>query len=143
MNRVVSFFAEGVAAPEGSHRYVGYRGGRPVVAHDNPRLAGWRAIVARAANDAARSAGWAPQYDGPVTVQAHFYLPRPKRPRFPDHAATKPDLDKLARAVGDALAAPGGILLEDSRIVTWVLTKRWAHADQKPGVHVIVTALDD
>ena len=135
MNRVVSFFAEGVAAPEGSHRYVGYRGGRPV--------AGWRTIVARAANDAARSAGWAPQYDGPVTVQAHFYLPRPKRPRFPDHAATKPDLDKLARAVGDALAAPGGILLEDSRIVTWVLTKRWASDGQPPGVHVAVTAIDD
>ncbi len=143
MNRVVSFFAEGVAAPEGSHRYVGYRGGRPVVAHDNPRLAGWRTIVARAANDAARAAGWAPQYDGPVAVQAHFYLPRPKRPRFPDHAATKPDLDKLARAVGDALAAPGGILLEDSRIVTWVLTKRWASDGQPPGVHVAVTAIDD
>lgn len=143
MNRVVSFFAEGVAAPEGSHRYVGYRGGRPVVAHDNPRLAGWRTIVARAAADAARSAGWAPQYDGPVAVQAHFYLPRPKRPRFPDHAATKPDLDKLARAVGDALAAPGGILLEDSRIVTWVLTKRWASDGQPPGVHVAVTAIDD
>lgn len=143
MNRVVSFFAEGVAAPEGSHRYVGYRGGRPVVAHDNPRLAGWRTIVARAANDAARAAGWASQYDGPVAVQAHFYLPRPKRPRFPDHAATKPDLDKLARAVGDALAAPGGILLEDSRIVTWVLTKRWASDGQPPGVHVAVTALDD
>lgn len=143
MNRVVSFFAEGVAAPEGSHRYVGYRGGRPVVAHDNPRLAGWRTIVARAANDAARAAGWAPQYDGPVAVQAHFYLPRPKRPRFPDHAATKPDLDKLARAVGDALAAPGGILLEDSRIVTWVLTKRWASDGQTPGVHVAVTAIDD
>lgn len=143
MNRVVSFFAEGVAAPEGSHRYVGYRGGRPVVAHDNPRLAGWRTIVARAANDAARSAGWAPQYDGPVAVQAHFYLPHPKRPRFPDRAATKPDLDKLARAVGDALAAPGGILLEDSRIVTWVLTKRWASDGQPPGVHVAVTAIDD
>lgn len=143
MKRVVSFFAEGVAAPEGSHRYVGYRGGRPVVAHDNPRLAGWRTIVARAANDAARAAGWEPQYDGPVAVQAHFYLPRPNRPKFPDHAATKPDLDKLARAVGDALAAPGGILLEDSRIVTWVLTKRWASDGQPPGVHVAVTAIDD
>lgn len=143
MNRVVSFFAEGVAAPEGSHRYVGYRFGRPVVAHDNPRLAGWRTIVARAAADAARAAGWAPQYDGPVAVEARFYLPRPKRPRFPDYAATKPDLDKLARAVGDALAAPGGILLEDSRIVTWVLTKRWASDGQPPGVHVAVTAIDD
>ena len=139
----VRFFTPGVPAPEGSHKYVGHRGGRPVVAHDNPRLAWWRTIVARAANDAARAAGWDAPHDGPVAVEARFYLPRPKRPRFPDHAATKPDLDKLARAVGDALAAPGGPLAEDSRIVTWVLTKWWASDGQPPGVHVIVTALDD
>lgn len=42
-----------------------------------------------------------------------------------------------------ALAAPGGVLSEDSRIVTWVLAKRWASDSQPPGVHVIVTALDD
>lgn len=142
MNRAVRFFTEGIPAPEGSHKYVGYRGGRPVVAHDNPRLAGWRTIVARDAKAAALAVGWTQQHDGPVAVEAQFYLPRPKRPRFPDHAATKPDLDKLARAVGDALAAPGGVLAEDSRIVTWALTKQWAFDGQPPGVHVIVTALD-
>ena len=139
----VIFFTAGIPTPEGSHKYVGHRGGRPVVAHDNPRLAAWRTLVARDARNAARAAGWDAPHDGPVAVQAHFYLPRPKRPHFADHAATKPDLDKLARAVGDALAAHGGPLAEDSRIVTWVLTKRWASDGQPPGVHVSVTALDD
>lgn len=139
----VRFFTPGVPAPEGSHKYVGHRGGRPVVAHDNPRLSAWRTLVARDARNAAHAAGWDAPHDGPVAVEARFYLPRPKRPRFADHAATKPDLDKLARAVGDALAAPGGPLAEDSRIVTWVLTKWWASDGQPPGVHVIVTALDD
>lgn len=139
----VRFFTEGVPATEGSHRYVGYRGGRPVVAHDNPRLTAWRILVARDARNAAHTAGWDTPHDGPVAVEASFYLPRPKRPKFADHAATKPDLDKLARAVGDALAAPGGPLTEDSRIVTWALTKQWATDGQPPGVHINVTALDD
>lgn len=142
MNQV-RFFTEGIPAPEGSHKYVGHRGGRPVVAHDNPRLAAWRTLVARDARNAAHTAGWDKPHDGPVTVEAHFYLPRPKRPRFANHAAIKPDLDKLARAVGDALAAPGGPLAEDSRIVTWVLTKHWASDSQPPGVHITVTALND
>lgn len=139
----VRFFTAGDPAPEGSHKYVGHRGGRPIVAHDNPRLAAWRTLVARDAKNAAHTARWDTPHDGPVTVEAIFYLPRPKRPLFPNHAATKPDLDKLARAVGDALAAPGGPLTEDSRIVTWILTKQWATDSQTPGVHVIVTALSD
>lgn len=139
----VRFFTAGIPAPEGSHKYIGHRGGKPVVAHDNLRLAGWRTLVARDARTAAHTARWDTPHDGPVAVEAHFYLPRPKRPKFHDHAATKPDLDKLARAVGDALAAPDGILSEDSRIVTWVLTKHWASDGQPPGVHVIVTALNN
>lgn len=139
----VRFFTAGIPAPEGSHKYVGHRGGRPIVAHDNPRLDTWRTLVTRDARTTARTTGWHTLHDGPVAVEAHFYLPRPKRPKFPDHAATKPDLDKLARAIGDALAAPDGPLSEDSRIVTWVLTKHWASASQPPGVHIIMTALND
>lgn len=138
----IRFFTAGVPATEGSHRYIGYRGGRPVVTHDNPRLASWRTLVARDAREAAREAGWKPSYDGPVTVEARFYLPRPRRPKFPDHAATKPDLDKLARAVGDALAGVGGPLAEDSRIVAWTLTKSWAVDSQPPGCEVTVTPID-
>lgn len=140
--KLVKFFTAGIPAPEGSHKYVGHRGGRPIVAHDNTRLAAWRTHVARDARSAASTARWS-THDGPVTVEAHFYLPRPKRPKFTDHAATKPDLDKLARAVGDALAAPGGPLSEDSRIVTWILTKRWATNSQPPGAHITITAIDN
>ena len=142
MNRTLSFFTKGDPIPEGSHKYVGYRNGKPTIVHDNLRLAGWRMIVARDAKNAADAAGWAPKHDGPVTVEARFYMPRPKRPRFPNHAATKPDLDKLIRAIGDALADYNGVLAEDSRIVTWTTSKEYATDDQKPGVHITVTALD-
>lgn len=139
----VRFFTAGNPAPEGSHKYVGHRGGRPIIAHDNQLLTAWRTLVARNARNAAHTTGWDTPHDGPVAIEAHFYLPRPKHPKFPDHAATKPDLDKLARAIGDALAAPGSPLSEDSRIVTWILTKHWASDSQPPGVHVTVTALND
>lgn len=142
MNNTFSFFTKGDPIPEGSHKYVGYRNGKPTIVHDNLRLAGWRMIVARDAKNAATAAGWTPQHDGPVTVEARFYMPRPKRPKFPDHPATKPDLDKLIRAVGDALADYNGVLAEDSRIVTWITSKEWASDDQEPGVHITVTALD-
>lgn len=139
----IKFFTTGIPTPEGSHKYVGHRGGRPIIAHDNPRLAAWRTLVTRDAKNAAHTTRWDTPHDGPVAVEAHFYLPRPKHPKFANHAATKPDLDKLARAVGDALAAPGSPLSEDSRIVTWVLTKQWTPDDQPPGVHITVTALND
>lgn len=141
MNHSISFFTEGDPIPEGSHKYVGYRNGKPTIVHDNLRLAGWRMIIERDARNAAHAAGWDPQHDGPVTVEAHFYLPRPKRPKFPNYPATKPDLDKLIRAVGDALAGHNGVLSEDSRIVTWITTKEFAD-DKEPGVHITVTALD-
>lgn len=142
MNRTVSFFTKGDPIPEGSHKYVGYRNGKPVIVHDNLMLAGWRLRVARDAKNAARAAGWDAPYDGPVSVEARFYMPRPKRPKFPNHAATKPDLDKLIRAVGDALAAHDSVLTEDSRIVTWITSKEWAADNQETGVHITVTALD-
>lgn len=142
MNRTVSFFTSGDPIPEGSHKYVGYRNGKPTIVHDNLMLAGWRMRVSRDAKNAAQAAGWEPQHNGPVTVEAHFYMPRPKRPKFKGHAATKPDLDKLIRAIGDALADHNGVLAEDSRIVTWITTKEYSSSDQAPGVHITVTALD-
>lgn len=61
--------------------------------------------------------------DCPVSIKVSFVLPRPKRPRF-FLPAVKPDLDKLQRAIGDALS--GGnppIIKDDSRIVKWAVSK--------------------
>lgn len=47
-----------------------------------------------------------------------FYLPRPKStPKSVEYPATKPDLDKLVRAVFDCLKR-GELIFEDSRFVT-------------------------
>lgn len=98
-----------------------------------PELIAWRTKVLQVALLHARQAGWKLPLDEPVIVGAVFYLPRPKRPRF-NVPATKPDLDKLQRAIGDALApkSGGGILTEDSRIVAWESPqKKYAQSGQE------------
>ncbi|QPK80799.1 RusA family crossover junction endodeoxyribonuclease [Schaalia sp. ZJ405] len=127
MSGQIQFFVPGVPVPEGSTKYVGKtRSGKPRITHDNPRLNGWRHKICDIAVLAAGKEGWSFPLDEPVIVIADFYLPRPKNPKFKDQAATKPDLDKLQRAVGDALACKGGVLAEDSRIIGWYSSKRWA-----------------
>jgi crossover junction endodeoxyribonuclease RusA len=85
---------------------------------------------------------------GPVEVQAIFYFPRPqshhRSDRFdrplkvtaPSWRIQMPDLDKLQRALGDALS--GVVLRDDSQIVRWEAEKRWG---EKPGVEVRVRQL--
>ena len=139
-----SFFVPGEPITEGSTRAFA-SGQRVVVTHDRGReLDLWRLKVAHAAQAAAQDAGWEPRYDGPVAVTAAFFLPRPKsaKKRLVPHV--KPDLDKLIRAVGDALAPykQPGVLKDDSRIVTWRATKDYDDA-YKSGALIYVSRVDE
>lgn len=141
-----TFFVPGEPITEGSTRAFA-SGQRVVVTHDRgPELAAWRIKVRRAAEAAAQAAYWEPRYDGPVEVWAEFRLPRPKSaPKSRKHAQMKPDLDKLQRAVGDALAPykRPGVLRDDSRIVAWSAVKRYADDAHPVGVMVRISkALD-
>lgn len=141
-----SFFVPGEPITEGSTRAFA-SGQRVVVTHDRgPELAAWRIKVAHAAEAAAEAAYWEPRYDGPVEVWAEFRLPRPKSaPKSRKHAQTKPDLDKLQRAIGDALAPykRPGVLRDDSRIVAWSAVKRYADDAHPVGVMVRVSKAQD
>ena len=94
--------------------------------------------------------GWGrPPLDGPVEVQATFCFARPKshygtgrnsstlKPGAADAHTQPPDLDKLARLVGDALVE-GGVVSDDSVIVSWVLSKVWVERGQVEGTRVLV-----
>lgn len=141
-----SFFVPGEPITEGSTRAFA-SGQRVVVTHDRgPELTAWRIKVAHAAEAAAEAAYWEPRHDGPVEVWAEFRLPRPKSaPKSRKHAQTKPDLDKLQRAIGDALAPykRPGVLRDDSRIVAWSAVKRYADDAHPVGVMVRVSKAQD
>lgn len=139
-----SFFVPGEPITEGSTKAF-TSGQRVVVTHDRgPELAAWRTRVKRAAQDAAREAGWEPRYDGPVAVTAVFLLPRPRSAKGRLLPYVKPDLDKLIRAIGDALAPykQDGVLKDDSRITVWRTAKEYAD-DYKPGAFIIVAPIDE
>jgi len=78
--------------------------------------------------------------DEPLRVEIGFYLPKPasasKRVLFP---IRKPDSDKLARCVLDALTK-GGLIADDARIVDLIISKRFA-CEKGPHARIIVSSL--
>ena len=74
-------------------------------------------------------------HEGPVSVELCFYLPRGKTVRraLP---AVKPDLDKLVRAVLDALT--GYCYKDDGQAVGVLASKQYA-VDEDPGVHITLS----
>lgn len=76
--------------------------------------------------------------DGPLVMEATFYLLRPKsKPKKVKYPDTKPDLDNLVKSVKDALE--GIIYTNDSRIVEEVVRKRY---DDPPRVEITVRQAD-
>ena len=137
---MLDFFVEGTPVPQGS-KNVYVRGGRAVLVDANPRLKSWRAAVRAAAEEAIAGEGWE-TLDEPCRVYLGFTMPRPQRPRW-DVPAVKPDLDKLTRAVLDALT-DAGVWRDDSRVVGLEVTKRYALGEgATPGVWVAVMGLSE
>lgn len=152
--RELEFRVPGVPLPQGSHKIVPIKGtGKSRLVNDNPALDVWRQLAATAAGNARRRQGWA-LLDGPATVELLFYMPRPKshwrtgrnagilREGAPLYPTVKPDLDKLARAVFDALSA-GGVWRDDSRAVGLSCWKQYADGGKLPGVDVVVRSLEE
>lgn len=125
----VVFTVEGLPVPQGS-KTIAKAGGKAWLRDSNAaRLKPWRARVAAAA-DVGHT------FDVPVFVAAVFFLPRPKTVRrlLP---SVKPDLDKLFRALGDGMT-DGGLLADDSLIVSQWVHKRYESASNPAGVRVLV-----
>lgn len=137
---MLDFFTAGAPVPQGSkNAYV--RGGRAVLVDANPRLKAWRAAVRSAAEAAIAEVGWE-TLDEPCRVYLGFTVPRPKRPRW-GLPAVKPDLDKLTRAVFDALT-DAGAWRDDSRVVSMEVTKKYEDDEGAvPGVWVEVRGLSE
>lgn len=101
------------------------------------RVKPWRADVKAAAEKMFTEAGFAP-FDGPVSVSLAFVMPRPKSAPKSKHvpAVKRPDVDKLARAVLDALT--GVAFVDDSQVIELAASKRLSNVagDFSAGVHI-------
>jgi Holliday junction resolvase RusA-like endonuclease len=126
----LTFRVAGVPVPKGSKRVVPIRRGGALIRHaaiEAPKVKQWETIVRETAHDAAVRAGLTEPSNAPVEVEITFWIQRPQghyrtgthsdqlRPSAPIHPATKPDVDKLARAILDAIT--GILITDDSRVI--------------------------
>ncbi|MFB9777298.1 RusA family crossover junction endodeoxyribonuclease [Brevibacterium otitidis] len=120
----------GIPAPQGSKRHIG--GGRMI--EMSKKLPAWRKVVIEAAQAEA-----GPEWEAmtpPLRASLHVLLPRPKKSK---HRGpwSPPDLDKLQRAIGDALEQ-AGVIVDDAGIVEWHARKDWTFEDGQPGAFISV-----
>lgn len=128
VRRSVTFVIPGKPQPKGSTKSF-IKNGRVVTTSDNDALKPWQAVATLVAR--ANHSGWGIPFNGNVDIKARFAFPYLKahldskgkvKESAPELKNTKPDLDKLQRALGDALK-DAGVYTEDSRVVHWDATK--------------------
>jgi len=124
--------------PQGSKRYVGTRrtaagNNIPLIIEASPGLPVWRKAVADAVAQAMQDSGDLSKFDGPVKVEAVFYLTR-KRTVTRALPTVPPDVDKLARSLLDSCKAVWG---DDSQVVRLEVSKKYATGES--GVAVTIS----
>jgi Holliday junction resolvase RusA-like endonuclease len=105
----ITFTVYGEPIPQGSMRAFLPKGARfPIVTSSNKRLRSWRQELAGAADDACQDYNTPIDREIPLAVVVKCFFKPLKKPRL--HKTTKPDGDKLLRAVLDGMT---GIVYED------------------------------
>jgi Holliday junction resolvase RusA-like endonuclease len=140
---VIEVIVRGIPAPQGSKRHVG--NGRMI--ESSKAVGPWREAVR--AQTQARMNGHPPLL-GPVAVRAWFWLPRPQshyrtgrnahllRDGAPARPTGKPDIDKLERAIFDALT-DGGAWKDDAQVVEVTKRKLYVLPGLTPGCKIEIT----
>jgi Holliday junction resolvase RusA-like endonuclease len=154
----LAFTVYGVAEPKGSIRVLPRHGrGFPVTLRtvqellssvvatsDNPDVKAWQRAIAKEA--------WCAQQDlppiqrgvlqGAVALTVAFYLPRPSglAKGYLGPHVKKPDLDKLIRAVKDALTSVAWA--DDSQVSNVSALKAYAAVDERPRAEISIHPIE-
>jgi crossover junction endodeoxyribonuclease RusA len=105
-----TFVVLGQPVPQGSMKHVG--GGR--IVSKSPKLKEWREKIAQVVREQAGE----PAHPDPVSVTVIFTFNKPKTVTR-ELPTVPPDLDKLQRAIGDALSIDCKYLIDDAQIIEW------------------------
>lgn len=131
---MITFTVFGVPIPQGSMRAFMPKGGRyPIVTADNAKTKPWRHSIIAAAQEALGGRG---PIDGDtaVEVEVMFFMPRPSSAprRVTEPVKTRgSDIDKLERALLDALSA-AGVFRDDAQVISVVKRKAFAGGHRDP-----------
>lgn len=142
MTNTIRLTVYGAAQPQGNK--TGFaRGGRVVMVEgrrpeSREAFKSWREAVAT------EGRAWQAEHgqvllDEPVGLTAVFHLPKPSSaPKWKLWARGRPDVDKLARGVLDALT--GVVWVDDSRVVSLHVQKPYA-IDGPPRAEIVIEPL--
>lgn len=144
MDETVFAFVEGEAIPQGS-KSVNRKTGMMYDVR-SADLKAWRESIGHVMRVALVQQRFVPDDTRPIRLELGFYLLRPKshfrggsragemRADAPEYVTTKPDLDKLVRAVLDGLT--GVLYRDDSQVATILAEKLYTDPGDKPGVTI-------
>jgi crossover junction endodeoxyribonuclease RusA len=121
---MLNFTVFGTPQPQGSTRAFIPKGwNRPVLTSDNSKLKPWRQQVSGTAKSEMESRGLN-LCIGAVRLKAEFFFERPKSlKKAIMQKVTRPDVDKLLRALGDSLT--GIVFKDDSQICECMVLKKF------------------
>lgn len=139
---MIELTVHGIPAPQGSKT--------PWGTEANPNTRPWRAAVAA---EAAQAMNDRPLLAGPLALEVFFVFPRPKshyrsgrhahdlKPTAPVYHSSKPDTDKLLRAIGDSLT--GTVVRDDAQLAHVRATKVYgAHACARILIRELAAAVE-
>lgn len=146
MRAAIAFDVHAEPAPKGSKRpFRNKATGRIMLVESSKKAKPFGQAVISAACDAANSAGACCAIQGPVGVELVFRLRRPasqtKAQRVLLFQSKKPDVDKLARCVLDALTV-ARVWEDDAQVAKLVCWKRYARDGETLGCSVMIETLD-
>lgn len=102
------------------------------------KLRPWRKAVAEAYKD--QDGSYYEQYT-PLIVSGAFYFKRPKVQRSEYPSTKGADLDKLYRAIGDALS--GIAYYDDCQIAWWDMKKLYCDGEEEEGVTFQIKKIEE
>lgn len=142
---MIKICVPGVARPQGSKRPIRLKTGKIILLENNhAELKAWRVMIATLA---AEQMTGKQMFEGPLSIDVLFIFTRPKlhynskgllKDSAPMWKTSKPDVDKLIRAVGDSLT--GIVYRDDSQIVHGTFAKRFS---DKAETQITVTEIGD
>lgn len=142
-HEIADIWVPGLPVPQGSIRAFQQKGMRfPKLTSTSKGLKEWRSMVSTAlVSFLGNSKPPFQTITGPVAIELDFRLPKPKSApkRKRTWPITRPDLDKLIRAVMDSLS--GVVVRDDSQITEIVARKAWP--ETTPGVRIQIWEVSD
>ena len=138
----LTFTVQGTPIPQGSMQSF-RKGNKTVYVPANKNLKAWREAVRAKAYKTAIAEGINLPLGAnktPLILVCTFVFQRPKSTPKSRLMSVKPDLDKLIRAICDALGNKGlgQIIEDDSRVKLIIADKRYCEGDEKPHAKITI-----